>query len=113
MIETEQQIALAKWSGIEPCPIHKGYTCDVTTREGCGYCPNLPDYVHDLNAVHEIEKKLNIKQQVWYLQKLTQVRFKEGVSGMICCMIDKTAFATAAQRCEALLKILGLWKEDV
>ena len=73
--------------------------------------PNEVDVLNDLNAMHEAEKVLNEKQQVWYLQKLTQVRFKAGVSGMIGCMIDKTVFATAAQRAEAFLRTIGKWKE--
>jgi hypothetical protein len=71
----------------------------------------IPNYCGDLNAMHEAEKLLNEKQQVWYLQKLTQVRFREGVSGMIACMIDKTTFATARQRAEAFLRTLGKWRE--
>ena len=71
----------------------------------------IPNYPFDLNACHEMEKILNEKQQVWYLQKLTQVRFKEGVAGMIACMNDKTTFATAMQRCEAFLRTIGKWEE--
>jgi len=71
----------------------------------------LPDYLNDLNAMHEAEKILNEKQAVWYLQKLTQVRFKAGVSGMIGCMIDKTVFATASQRAEAFLRTIGKWED--
>lgn len=68
-----------------------------------------PNYPADLNAMHEAEKVLNEKQQVWYLQKLTQVRFKDGVSGMIACMIDKTTFATAPQRATAFCRVF--WPE--
>jgi hypothetical protein len=77
-----------------------------------GELVEVPNYLNDLNAMHEAEKVLNGKQQVWYLQKLTQVRFKQGVSGMVGCMIDKTTFATAAQRAEAFLRTLGLWKDS-
>ena len=71
-----------------------------------------PNYPADLNAMHEAEKVLTEKQQVWYLQKLTQVRFKNGVAGMIACMNDKTTFATAAERAEAFLRTLNLWREE-
>jgi hypothetical protein len=70
-----------------------------------------PDYPNDLNAMHEAEKTLTEKEQVWYLQKLTQVRLKQGSGGIIACIIDKTTFATAAQRAEAFLRVKGLWKE--
>lgn len=72
----------------------------------------LPDYCHDLNAMHEAEKVLNEKQQVWYMQKLTQVRYKDGVGGMIGCMMDKIVFATARQRAEAFCAVFGKRKED-
>jgi hypothetical protein len=72
---------------------------------------NIPNFLNDLNAMHEAEKLLSEKQQVWYLQKLTQARLREGVGGMIACMIDKTTFATALQRAEALLRTIGKWKE--
>lgn len=72
----------------------------------------VPDYLDDLNAMHEAEKLLTEKQQVWYLQKLTQVRLTAGVCGMIACMTDKTTFATAAQRAEALLRTIGKWRES-
>lgn len=72
----------------------------------------IPDYLHDLNAMHEAEKWLTEKHVVWYLQKLSQVRLRQGESGMIACMIDRLAFATAAQRAEAFLRTKGLWKED-
>lgn len=78
--------------------------------ENSGECGYLPDYLNDLNAMHEAEKILDERQSVWYLQKLTQVRFKDGVGGMIACMIDKTTFATARQRAEAFLRTIGKWK---
>ncbi len=71
-----------------------------------------PDYLNDLNAMHEAEKALSEKQQVWYLQKLMQVRFRTHAdSGMIACMADKLAFATASQRAEAFLRTIGKWKD--
>lgn len=78
---------------------------DMTERE-CNWAfiereGMIPNYHSDLNAIHEAEKNLTEKQQVWYLQRLTQVRYRAGVSGMIACMVDKTTFATAPQRCEA------------
>ena len=71
----------------------------------------LPNYPADLNACAEFEEMLNEKEQVWYLQKLTQVRLRQGDRGTIACMIDRLAFATAPQRCEAFLRMRGKWKE--
>lgn len=57
----------------------------------------VPDYLNDLNACHEMEKVLTPKQKLAYLKYLTD--------------LDHFGrFATAAQRCEAFLRTLGLWK---
>ena len=69
----------------------------------------MPDYTSDLNAMHEAEKSLPAKKIVWYMQKLTQVRYRQGDSGTIACMIDRTCFATASQRAEAFLKTIDKW----
>ncbi len=58
----------------------------------------LPDYLNDLNAMHEAEKVLTGEQAWQYVQLLA-------VDGDGWC-------ATAAQRAEAFLECLGLWKEE-
>jgi len=124
MTKDQQRIAIAEWYGFENIKEEKtglwGWI-DVMTAErlnwqasyyqeshDLAYCrvPNFPD---DLNAMHEAEKRLNEKQQVWYLQRLSQVRLRQGEAGMIACMIDRLAFATASQRSEALCRTL--WPE--
>jgi hypothetical protein len=90
-------------------PARDGFS---VTADGTSPYEPVPNYHGDLNACAEMEKSLSgEKQQVWYLQKLTQVRYRDGVAGMIGCMIDKTTFATAPQRCEAFLRVVGKWKE--
>lgn len=56
-----------------------------------------PDYLHDLNACHEMEKTLvnTFQYQLW-LDRLTN---------------RNEWHATAAQRCEAFLRTIGKWKE--
>lgn len=70
-----------------------------------------PDYLNDLNAMHEAEKNLNSQQQRQYLayliSPLSIVRDTVCVAGL-----QKIADATAAQRAEAFLKTLGLWEND-
>lgn len=121
MTPEEQRIAIAEWCGWERC-----YEKDINgqfehrfwnhpKRGGIIFKireHHLPDYLNDLNAMHEAERKLTEKQQVWYLQKLAQVRLREGVGGTIACMLDKLAFATATQRAEALLRTIGKWRES-
>lgn len=110
MTPEEQRIAIAKACGWRRALTHRGIFFYCEGQEE--YFPNVPDYLNDLNAMHEAEKVLNEKQQVWYLQRLTQVRYRAGVRGMIGCMIDKIAFATAAQRAEAFLRTLNLWRDE-
>ena len=63
----------------------------------------LPDYLNDLNAMHEAEKTLRNEQRFeFYKQLLKACEDSETVN---------TIHATAAQRAEAFLKTLGKWKE--
>jgi hypothetical protein len=106
----QQRIAIAKACGFTNVKIGMNrITLLGTRRKKRG---PVPDYLNDLNAMHEAEKVLNEKQVTWYMQKLTQIRYMSGVSGMIGCMIDKIVLATAAQRAEAFLLTLGLWEES-
>jgi hypothetical protein len=61
----------------------------------------LPDYPNDLNAVHEAEKKLDVNPWQQYINLLPDI-IEDWRSPI---------HATARQRCEALLKTVGLWKE--
>lgn len=58
-----------------------------------------PDYLNDLNAMHEAEKNLNQNQSVLYCVRLMHPSAEQSI------------YATAAQRAEAFLKTLNLWKE--
>ena len=106
----EQRIAIAKafgWTAIEPCTC-----CDTVSR---GYEPtpgaykkHLPDYLNDLNAMHEAEKMLSNQQKEKYLDILSD--FTEGRRDTSHVWHD-TVFTTAAQRAEAFLHTLGKWVE--
>lgn len=61
----------------------------------------LPDYLNDLNAMHEAEKVLDGMCQLNYLGKLHENNHY--------CSWGGTC-ATASQRAEAFLKTLNLWK---
>ena len=63
---------------------------------------NLPDYLYDLNAMHEAEKVLNFQQRSEYVSRL---------SSMVSHGFD-FCHATATQRAEAFLRTLGLWIEE-
>lgn len=61
----------------------------------------LPDYLADLNAMHEAEKALTDMQQGYYWDHLKDMT-DEGFGQL---------HATAPQRAEAFLRTLGLWQE--
>lgn len=87
------------------------YFDGIANRWGCGQAVDgvkfdgLPDYLNDLNAVHEAEKVLT-DEQFWdygrELSKVTGADFDDGRSVLS---------ATAAERTEALLKTLRLWRD--
>lgn len=60
----------------------------------------MPNYYGDLNAMHEAEKVLSPSQRVDYRLSLQ------------FCLGKEDYWATAAQRAEAFLRTLNLWKED-
>ena len=62
------------------------------------YLSDLPNYLNDLNAMHEAEKVLSATQMHHYGQWL------QNIYGPIYR-------ATAAQRARAFLKTLELWEE--
>lgn len=75
-------------------------------REG-----HVPDYLHDLNAMHEAEERLIQPERVGssgYMNHLWNVCLR--TAGPRMCTWH-TAHATAAQRAEALLRCIGRWKD--
>lgn len=82
----------------------------------------LPDYLNDLNAMHEAEKTLGEDQRrehAWFLVQIID-KFQTWapqdfpvlhVWEMSLCDIADCLAATADQRAEAFLRTLGLWEE--
>ena len=77
----------------------------------------IPDYLNDLNAMHEAEKVLNEKQLYCYGNKLDDLTRREEVmemsyvNGPKAGMYPELFRATAAQRAEAFLRTIGKWEE--
>lgn len=116
MTEQEQRIALCEWAGWKPevrraeIPEADFVHEETFWTKGEATCrgPWLPD-TNSLDVLHEFEKRLNEKQEVFYLMRLMDVMKEDHTIGW---KIERTYHATAAQRREALLRTLGLWKED-
>ena len=64
----------------------------------CDACP-LPDYINDLNAMHEAEKVLTTAQMT------TMSQYLHRKLGMLW------GFATASQRAEAFVRTIGKWEQ--
>lgn len=63
----------------------------------------VPNYLKDLNAMHEVESSLNNNQKWDYLARLHEIMGTYHTAELV--------FATAAQRAEAFLKTIGKWKD--
>ncbi len=76
----------------------------------------IPDYLNDLNAMHEAEKTLNDDDLYLYGNILDGITHSKipmcYVNGPKAGMYPELFRATAAQRAEAFLKTLNLWKES-
>ena len=109
----QQRIAIAEacgWTEVEPCTC-----CDKVSR---GYEPtpgahkkHLPDYLNDLNAMHEAEKVLKHEQQIDYSRHIGKMVTSHLPASRAAWMDFRLINATAAQRAEAFLRTIGKWKE--
>jgi hypothetical protein len=109
----DQRIAIAEacgWLDIQRCgrmslkPHPEGAefrgTLDAPSLNYARTYSRLPDYLSDLNAMHEAEKTLTADQEFDYNDTLDGIDPEEFVWKR-----------TATQRAEAFLRTLGLWKE--
>ena len=62
----------------------------------------LPDYLNDLNAMHEAEMPLGEFESTVYYDTLIYITGSQRAA----------TFATAAQRAEAFLKTIGKWEDS-
>jgi hypothetical protein len=68
---------------------------------------DVPDYLGDLNAMHEAEKVLNAAQRITYADQLCILwTGRDDRAVPIWFWITE---ATAAQRAEAFIRTLNLW----
>jgi hypothetical protein len=111
MNKEEQRIAIANvagWTKVESKLSTFIYDGKTTNVYGCGTNGRyrvVPLYLSDLNAMHEAEKFLIPSHRFLYYSFLLKVCGESE-------QIKNTIHATAAQRAEAFLKTLNLWKES-
>lgn len=65
----------------------------------------VPDYLNDLNAIHEVEKKLGDKAYLYTIHLIRVLHWSAKTDATFVLI-----HATAAQRCNAMCHALGLWK---
>lgn len=115
MTPEAQRIAIA-----EACGWRGRFMTDVCawrmTQEIHGIRPDgvwypLPDYLADLNAMHEAEKVLTLNQWVNYIKHLSEIT-GAGAQSLRLQQCRLAISATAAQRAEAFLRTIGKWEED-
>ncbi len=111
MNQEKQRIAIA-----EACGLPKPYSMcfgkvpntlchSVMVTNGVKHGMPIPDYLHDLNAMHEAEKVLRDDREAAFRGWLW---LAHGQPEMRCAIVH----ATAAQRAEAFLKTIGKWEDD-
>jgi hypothetical protein len=74
------------------------------------------DFLHDLNACHEMEEMLTVEESKTYVDLFDSVCGGELEMPDMADSPQQYLYwcvhATAAQRCEAFLRVKGLWKEE-
>lgn len=118
MNEQEQRIAIAefcgwKWRWKDSQQLVRQWS---SPKDNSRFFDNeLPDYCHDLNAMHEAEKVLKgsindeHSEVSGYSENLTTVIYGDGELESI--WFADLIRATASQRAEAFLKTIGKWKD--
>lgn len=115
----EQRIAIAEacgWTEISP-RIPWGIPLGIED-DGTEHClKHLPDYLNDLNAMHEAVATLSGFDLKIYAQELMNVCREYPVGSFSDYRADlislaKITQATAAQRAESLLRTIGKWEDE-
>lgn len=121
MTPEAQRIAIAEacgWKNLEVGEGITGYHDTVVATNMFGQQVPLryyiPDYLNDLNAMHEAEKILDVNQQITFALLLTEPVRDSVYDVMPYDLHFPVCFpaihAAAAQRAEAFLKALNLWQ---
>jgi hypothetical protein len=109
MSPDKQNIAIAQACGV----VSKDHWGHLYKTEQ-GYARDCPDYLNDLNAMHEAERMLTPE----YQPAKGESQWSDYLGWLGFCGENKTrevyecVTASAAQRAEAFLRTVGKWEED-
>jgi len=109
MSPEKQRIAIAEACGYTDVCMEEWESVDIESRS-IAYGTELqgtingkrcfiPNYLHDLNAMHEAEKVLRPMQRELYRTELVYI------------LAGADIFATATQRAESFLHAIGKWED--
>jgi hypothetical protein len=108
MKQEHQRVAIAEacgWTEIEPCTCCNGVSRAYEPTPGA-HKKHLPNYLNDLNAMHEAEELFYAKSDT--LEGAERMR---DYSKWLCLIAKYPLHATASQRAEAFLRTIGKWEE--
>ena len=103
MTHEAQRIAIAEacgWTDIFHNSFPRGWLGHRPNEDRDNYL--IPDYPNDLNAMHEAENTLNVREKQNYISTLRNICVVAG------CWPET---ATADQRAEAFPRTVGKWEE--
>jgi hypothetical protein len=107
----KQRIAIAEACGWTRCEGSMGYETRYRgTPSETTVRVLLPDYLNDLNAMHDAEKVLTYEQAEEFVEQLYLADQKNNLAENPPPWRFNVASATAAQRAEAFLKTIGKWE---
>lgn len=116
MSPEDQRIAIAEACGWKPTLITgltwRGWCKSYEDPKLCATpIDGLPDYLNDLNLMHEVEKVITEDDGDEYFTHLESVCQEALImDGTSHYLSFKTISATAYQRAEAFLKTIGKWE---
>lgn len=106
MTDEKMRVKIAEvcgWTVLDVPVLDAGFASYAKDPNGC-LCPSVPNYPQDLNACHEMEDVLfemvNTNEEAYYHL-------------LICITSGRPYRASSRQRCEAFLRTIGKWEEDV
>lgn len=104
MTDEQMRIAIAKACGWRQSERNTAHWHHVSEPYSHILFGDLPNYLNDLNAMHEAEKTLVLQHQILYQGWLGKI------TGNKCPALFGQIHATARQRAEAFVKTLNLKK---
>jgi hypothetical protein len=108
-----QRIAIAEacgWSAHDVRNNEKYWFVHASRPRTCIAKFELPDYLNDLNAMHEAEKALSDEQGSLYRHILSLN--SDGPRATYLTVERAMCHATAQERAKAFLRTLNLWKDE-